>query len=35
MTDEKYIGYIKYEGELVKDGLMDARRQAKSLLAFD
>lgn len=35
MTDEKYIGYIKYDGELVKDGLMDARRQAKSLLAFD
>ncbi|MDV6345341.1 hypothetical protein [Nitrosomonas sp. Is37] len=35
MREEKYIGYIKYEGELVKDGLMDARRQAKSLLAFD
>lgn len=33
--EEKYIGYIKYEGKLVKDGLMDARRQAKSLLAFD
>ena len=33
--EEKYIGYIKYEGELVGDGLMDARRQAKSLLAFD
>lgn len=35
MAEEKYLGYIKYEGELVKDGLMDARRQAKSLLAFD
>lgn len=35
MSDEKYIGYIRYDGELVKDGLMDARRQAKSLLAFD
>lgn len=35
MEEEKYIGYIKYEGELVEDGLMDARRQAKSLLAFD
>ncbi|MBM67943.1 MAG: hypothetical protein CME43_00490 [Haliea sp.] len=35
MEEEKYIGYIKYEGELVDDGLMDARRQAKSLLAFD
>lgn len=35
MEKEKYIGYVKYEGELVKDGLMDARRQAKALLAFD
>lgn len=32
---EKYIGYIKYEGERVKDGLMDARKQGKALLAFD
>lgn len=35
MEEEKYIGYIRYEGELVEDGLMDARRQARSLLAFD
>lgn len=35
MTKEKYIGYIKYEGILVEDGLMDARRQAKALIALD
>ncbi|MDD9177081.1 hypothetical protein PVK63_19605 [Aliivibrio sp. S2TY2] len=35
MEQEKYLGYIKYDGELVIDGLMDARRQAKALLAFD
>ena len=35
MEQEKYLGYIKYDGELVEDGLMDARRQAKALLAYD
>lgn len=35
VEDEKYIGYIKYEGALVENGLMDARRQARSLLALD
>ncbi|WOD09864.1 hypothetical protein RPW65_12425 [Pseudomonas sp. NyZ704] len=35
MEEEKYIGYIKYEGQLVESGLMDARRQAKALLSFD
>ena len=35
MEEEKYIGYIKYEGKLVKEGLMDARKQAKALLGFD
>ncbi len=35
MDEEKYIGYIKYEGVLVEDGLMDARKQAKALLGFD
>lgn len=35
MDEEKYIGYIKYEGILVEDGLMDARKQAKALLGFD
>lgn len=35
MEQEKYLGYIKYDGELVESGLMDARRQAKALLAYD
>ena len=35
MDEEKYIGYVKYEGALVEDGLMDARKQAKALLGFD
>lgn len=35
MSDMKVLGYIKYEGELVQDGLMDARKQAKALLAID
>jgi hypothetical protein len=33
--EEKYIGYIKYEGRLVEEGLMDARKQAQALLGFD
>ncbi|WP_137719087.1 hypothetical protein [Methylobacillus flagellatus] len=35
MDEEKYLGYIKYEGPLVEDGLMDARKQAKALIGFD
>jgi len=35
MGDEQYLGYVKYEGRLVDHGLMDARRQANALLAFD
>lgn len=35
MDEEKYIGYIRYEGALVEHGLMDARKQAKALLGFD
>lgn len=35
MEEEKYLGYIKYEGPLVEDGLMDARKQAKALIGFD
>lgn len=35
MDDQKYIGYIKYEGLLVENGLMDARKQAQALLGFD
>lgn len=30
-----YIGYVKYEGRLVKEGLMGARTSAKALLGFD
>ncbi len=35
MEDEKYIGYIKYSGESVKDGLFDMRKSAEALLGFD
>lgn len=35
MDTEQYIGYIKYDGELVKEGLMDARKQAQALIGFD
>ena len=34
MSDE-YIGYIKYRGKLVEDGMMDARKQAEALLCAD
>lgn len=32
---EEYIGYIKYKGDSVSDGMMDARRSAEALLGFD
>jgi len=35
MDDEKYIGYLKYKGKSVDDGLLDARKAAKALLGFD
>ncbi|NQY26336.1 MAG: hypothetical protein HRT92_04075 [Piscirickettsiaceae bacterium] len=35
MDDEKYIGYIKFDGELVNNGLMDGRKQAKALIGLD
>lgn len=35
MDEEKYLGYIKYDGELVENGLMDARKQAQALIGFD
>lgn len=35
MDEEIYLGYIKYDGPLVEDGLMDARKQAKALIGFD
>lgn len=33
--DEEYIGYLKYEGKLVENGLLDARKAAQALLGFD
>lgn len=33
--EEKYIGYFKYKGESVKDGLLDARKMAEALVGFD
>ncbi len=35
MDEEKYLGYIKYDGELVENGLMDARKQAQALIGYD
>lgn len=32
---EKYLGYFRYSGEAVKDGLLDARKSAEALLGFD
>ncbi|MCL6479670.1 MAG: hypothetical protein K6T65_14915 [Peptococcaceae bacterium] len=32
---KQYLGYLKYEGELVNEGLMDARKSAQALLGFD
>jgi len=33
--EEKYLGYLKYQGEMVNDGFMDARKSAQALLGFD
>jgi len=30
-----YLGYLKYEGDAVKEGIMDARDSANALLGFD
>ncbi|MBT6069002.1 hypothetical protein HOG48_04565 [Candidatus Peregrinibacteria bacterium] len=35
MGNEKYIGYLKYSGEAVKDGLLDTRKAGEALLGFD
>lgn len=32
---EKYIGYLKYSGKSVENGLLDARKSAEALLGFD
>lgn len=33
--EEKYLGYLKYDGEMVDEGFMDARKSAQALLGFD
>ncbi|MBU0599755.1 hypothetical protein KJ997_03100 [bacterium] len=33
--EEKYIGYLKYSGKSVEDGLLDTRKSAEALLGFD
>ncbi len=33
--EEKYLGYLKYQGEMVDEGFMDARKSAQALLGFD
>ena len=36
MSDyDGYLGYLKYSGELVDEGLLDARKAAQALLGFD
>ena len=31
----EYLAYIKYEGKLVKDGYLDARKSAEILIGID
>ncbi len=35
MKDIKPLGYLKYSGESVKEGYLDARKSAQALLGFD
>lgn len=35
MEKTNCLGYLKYEGELVADGYMDAKKSAQALLGFD
>lgn len=35
MSEQPALGFIRYSGRLVVDGIMDARRQAQALLGFD
>ncbi|MDG9760984.1 hypothetical protein N7365_23125 [Pseudomonas sediminis] len=35
MDSKEFLGFIKYEGRLVDDGAMDARKQAGALLGLD
>lgn len=34
-NEEQYIGFLKYEGNMVDEGFMDARKSAQALLGFD
>lgn len=34
-NNEKFIGYIRYCGQLVENGLIDARKSAQALIGFD
>jgi hypothetical protein len=33
--EEGQLGYVKYSGELVRDGYLDARKSAQALLGVD
>jgi len=33
--EQKYLGYLKYQGKQVEDGLLDARKAANALIGFD
>lgn len=33
--EDEYLGYIKYQGKSVEDGIMDARKSAEALLGLD
>lgn len=35
MEEEKYLAHFKFEGELVKDGYLDARKSAEALIGID
>ncbi len=35
MSEEKYLGYLKYSGEMVDSGFFDARKSAQALIGFD
>jgi hypothetical protein len=35
MAADGYIGYVRYSGALVEDGLLDARKTAQALIGFD
>jgi len=35
IIEEGYLGYLKYDGDTVEEGIMDARDSASALLGFD